>query len=269
MIENNNILISIITINFNNANGLEKTLNSVRNQTFQNYEHIIIDGGSVDKSVEVIKYFLSDSQYAKHISYWCSEKDKGIYNAMNKGIAHANGEYVQILNSGDWLIENSLEKVYPFLKSNKDNVIYGAIDCYNDINYAGTISNTSDELYKSMIPHPASFVSLNLHKKYGFYDESYKICADRAFMVHLKDNNVEFMHIPVIVSNFSFDGISSSSKYTKRKDLENLRIDNRFLSKSEIQLRKIRHFVRILFEFLLPGFISIPLIKIVRMKRNK
>ena len=89
--------ISIITINYNNASGLEKTIRSVVEQTYNEYEYIIIDGASSDKSKEVIQ------EYQRYIDFWCSEKDSGIYNAMNKGIQKASGEYLLFLNSGDVL----------------------------------------------------------------------------------------------------------------------------------------------------------------------
>ena len=106
----NEILLSIITINYNNAFGLRKTLSSVAGQSFKNYEHIIIDGLSTDDSKNVIEEFLKNEDYAHHVSFWCSEKDSGIYNAMNKGILHASGKYLLMLNSGDELYENSLQE---------------------------------------------------------------------------------------------------------------------------------------------------------------
>src|SRR5574344_2490955 len=87
--------LSIITINYNNAEGLEKTIKSVINQTFTDYEYIIIDGGSTDGSTDIIK------KYRENIDYWVSESDKGIYKAMNKGITYTHGEYLNFMNSGD------------------------------------------------------------------------------------------------------------------------------------------------------------------------
>ena len=99
--------LSIITINYNNLAGLQKTFESVFNQTFQDFEYIVIDGGSTDGSKELIE------QYHDKIDYWVSEPDSGIYNAMNKGIVRANGEYLQFLNSGDSLLgENILKNVF-------------------------------------------------------------------------------------------------------------------------------------------------------------
>jgi len=110
--------LSIITVNLNNAEGLRKTIESVVSQTYTDYEYIIIDGGSTDGCVEIIK------QYEDKITYWVSEPDKGIYNAMNKGILKAKGEYCQFLNSGDWLIKESiLHDIFSILPI--ADIIYG------------------------------------------------------------------------------------------------------------------------------------------------
>ena len=95
------MFLSIITINRNNAEGLKKTLESVASQTCRDFEHIIIDGASTDGSVDVIKDYVA-SPSGKNVSYWISEPDSGIYNAMNKGIKKASGDYISLLNSGDW-----------------------------------------------------------------------------------------------------------------------------------------------------------------------
>lgn len=104
---NNTPQLSIITINRNDAQGLEKTLESIwKKQSFKDFEHIIIDGASTDNSINIIK------KYASHLSYWVSEPDKGIYNAMNKGIIKAKGNYLLFLNSGDWLENDILARVF-------------------------------------------------------------------------------------------------------------------------------------------------------------
>ena len=104
---NNMTQLSIITINKNDAKGLEKTLESIwKKQSFKDFEHIIIDGASTDNSINIIK------KYASHLSYWVSEPDKGIYNAMNKGIIKAKGNYLLFLNSGDWLENDILARVF-------------------------------------------------------------------------------------------------------------------------------------------------------------
>ena len=110
--------LSIITINRNNAAGLRKTIESVVSQTYTDFDYIIIDGASTDESVDVIK------EYADRITYWVSEPDTGIYNAMNKGILKANGEYCLFLNSGDWLYDNDvLNDVFSI--SPTEDIVYG------------------------------------------------------------------------------------------------------------------------------------------------
>ena len=114
------IKISIITINFNNSKGLVQTLDSVAQQTYNNYEHIIIDGASTDGSKSIIEQYKNKNP---HVTYWVSEKDEGIYNAMNKGITHAQGQYLLFLNSGDYIEPNILEQAATSLTGT--DIIYG------------------------------------------------------------------------------------------------------------------------------------------------
>ena len=150
---------SIITVNYNNKEGLRKTIESVIHQTFNDYEYIIIDGGSTDGSVDIIK------EYNDKISYWISEKDKGIYNAMNKGIRVSTGDYLLFLNSGDHLSENNvLEKVFPYLDGT--DFVYGNEWKINDRHkgnrpYEAVYPNKLDEsfFYENIIT-----TSINIYK---------------------------------------------------------------------------------------------------------
>lgn len=111
--------LSIITINYNNQDGLQKTIDSIVSQSFKDYEWIVIDGGSNDSSREVLE------RYCDHFTYWCSEPDRGIYNAINKGLEYATGEYIQFLNSGDWLYSKDvLEKAFSIIDG-KNDIYYG------------------------------------------------------------------------------------------------------------------------------------------------
>lgn len=173
--------LSIITINLNNASGLRKTIESVVSQTFSNFEYIIIDGGSTDVSVEVIK------EYSDKITDWVSETDKGIYNAMNKGIEKANGEYCLFLNSGDWLIENVLEEVFKFHFS--EDIFYGNSvfvfpDRTEQINKGcGKSELTFNDFFNDTIRHQAAFIKRDLFSRFGLYDESYTIVSDWLFFI--------------------------------------------------------------------------------------
>ena len=227
-------LISIITINYNNKVGLSNTLDSVRSQSFSDYEHIIVDGGSSDGSKEVIQESLKDSDYSRHVSWWCSEKDSGIYNAMNKGLHKASGQFVYILNSGDSLLPDALEKVSVYLRENQDSVVYGPVDTYLDGKFKQTTGIGADHLPEGMIPHQGVFVPLKFHSQYGNYDEKLKICADREFMLRLYNNKVPFIHMPVVVSNYDLGGLSETKAWTFLKETYKLdktvgRKKNRFI----------------------------------------
>lgn len=186
--------LSIITINLNNRDGLQKTIDSVIGQTFRDFEWIVIDGGSTDGSKELIE------QYAEHFSYWVSEPDKGIYNAMNKGIKVAKGEYLQFLNSGDWLWENiTLEKV--FEHHIDEDIIYG-----NNVEVSGNIYFSPEILdtlhfYRSTINHQASFTKTSLFKD-TLYDEKYKVVSDWVFfMKKIVFENASYKKINIVITS--------------------------------------------------------------------
>lgn len=198
--------LSIITINYNNRLGLQKTIDSVICQTFTDYEWIVIDGGSTDGSRELIE------QYADHFAYWCSEPDKGIYNAMNKGIAHAKGEWLQFLNSGDWLYEDTtLEKV--FSKEYEADVVYGDTKIvYMDTCKTNYYPNelTFSYFIDHTLCHQASFYNHLLFKETK-YDESLKIASDLAMQLYLILQNKRFEHINQIITYFDGSGIGSQN----------------------------------------------------------
>ena len=206
--------LSIITINLNNAGGLQKTLRSIMNQTYENFELIIIDGGSTDNSGEIIREFESKSIVKNKLS-WVSEPDEGIYNAQNKGIQKATGEYLLFLNSGDYLLNNLvLEKV--FKNSRTAGVIYGNMLVYSGDKLVerceGKHHTTFLDIYSSSIKHQSSFIKKDLFDMYGFYDESLKIIADWAFfMKTLGLNDVSLEYIDLDISVFEKDGISYSN----------------------------------------------------------
>lgn len=201
--------LSIITINYNNKVGLQKTIDSVISQTFKDFEWIIIDGGSKDGSKELIE------NYSQYITYWVSEPDNGIYNAMNKGIIFTNGEYLLFLNSGDYLINtNIIEQAFPFM--NNADFVYGSLQMVNrdgDIKiWDIPIDSVTGEFFlNSTMPHPATFIKKEKLLQYGGYDESYKIAADwKFFMDAILFGNSSLKKMPFVVSVFSEDGISST-----------------------------------------------------------
>ena len=206
--------LSIITINFNNKAGLQKTMDSVINQTFKDFEWIIIDGGSTDGSKELIE------QYSKHITYWVSEPDKGIYNAMNKGIKVAKGEYLLFLNSGDYLKDNNIIERVIYTEFIAD-IVYGSTVMVWDKNYHTIwdmpIENVTGKLFfEGSLLHQASFIRRSLFEKFGVYDETYMIAADWKFFTKaIVFGNSTVQRLPFTTAVYGIDGIS-----TTRKDID-------------------------------------------------
>ena len=203
--------LSIITINYNNCEGLRKTIESVVNQTWRDFEYIIIDGGSTDGSIEVIK------EFANRIDYWVSEPDKGIYNALNKGVAVAKGEYSNFMNSGDCFYSlDTLEKVFSF--SSIADIICG--NTYSDYLKIPPKEMTFDFLFNGSICHQCAFIRTSLMQKYG-YDEKYKIVADRKFFVQaLILDNCSYEAIDVDVVKYDITGFSAANPVLSRLEYD-------------------------------------------------
>jgi glycosyltransferase involved in cell wall biosynthesis len=195
--------VSVITINYNNRDVLEKTINSTINQTSKDFEFIIIDGASTDGSVEAIK------RHADKINYWSSESDKGIYNAMNKGIGKANGEYCIFMNSGDSFYTEDVIEDFIRLSDNRD-IVCG--DTWLGKLKKAPDDITFDTLYNLSICHQSAFIRTSLMKKY-MYDESMKIVADRKFFLQaLILENCSYKHINTIVANYDITGFSAQNR---------------------------------------------------------
>lgn len=223
MTNDKNIKVSIITINFNHAKGLEKTIASVIEQKFASKEYLVIDGGSTDGSKEIIQ------QNAKGFDYWVSEKDTGIYNAMNKGIAKANGEYILFLNSGDYLLnENVLESV--FSENNTEDIIYGNLQMDNRIIAFPPRLNFSF-FFRDSIGHPASFIKRKLFEKHDMYNEDNKIVSDWEFFIKtILINKVSYRYINKAVTHYENDGISSNERSIKMHEDERENVLRKYFS---------------------------------------
>lgn len=212
--------LSIITINYNNCDGLQKTIESIVSQSYNDFEWIVIDGGSTDGSRELIE------KYAEHISYWVSERDAGVYNAMNKGIKVAKGEYVNFMNSGDCFASSTiLEEV--FATNQTADVIYGymmrgSID--GEVNNLSVMKPNLSwiDLYNDGLPHQSTFIKRSLFDKYGLYDESLKAVSDWKFFVNaLVYHNATSEFIPLKISIYEEGGISDVMGREERKRVQN------------------------------------------------
>ena len=234
--------LSIITINYNNAEGLRKTLASVASQTYADIEHVIVDGGSTDGSVEVIREY--EQSLASRLSplasrlKWVSEPDKGIYNAMNKGIRMATGEYIEILNSGDILAADDVtERMMAALASYSEQcerstgkaelqqsdlptILYGnMIKEYPDgrrvVDRCQAKDYTPESFYyfyRGTLNHDCAYIRRDLFEKYGLYNEEMKICSDWEWYVRaivLGGEKTVYTNIDVTI--FDMTGISESN----------------------------------------------------------
>lgn len=204
--------LSIVTVNYNNAEGLERTIKSVVSQTFRDFEFIIIDGGSTDSSTEVIK------QYEAQIDFWVSEKDGGIYPGMNKGLLKAKGEYVNFMNSGDCFHSSDvLEKIFA-LNTNAD-IITGAHWGSPHPN-VGKYGVTMLDLYTGAIDHQASFIRRALALNHP-YDEKYKIVSDWKFFIEvLINDNCSFYYTDIVVVDVDMTGISNTNYELNKNERE-------------------------------------------------
>ena len=209
------MLLSVITINRNNQAGLKKTLESTVSQSFKDFEHIVIDGASTDNSVEIIR------QYEQRTTLnWVSEPDKGIYNAMNKGIRMATGEYIQILNSGDSLVSPEVvDKMYAALeKAGHPSILYGNIlkdfpdgHVHRDKGFAGE-DITLLSMYIGTLNHSPAYIRRSLFDKYGPYDESLKIVSDwKWYLQAIVFGEEKPVYADIDVTLFDMTGISETN----------------------------------------------------------
>ena len=207
--------ISVVTVCYNAAETIEQTMQSVINQTYENIEYIIIDGGSTDGTVEIIK------KYADKIAYWVSEPDKGIYDAMNKGIKVATGEWIGFLNSGDFYLDSNVlsSLIYKSLSYKHPDVIYGyTVYSFKYGKFVGRKLPLSKFRKTMPFGHPSTFVRTELMKE-SLFDCSYKIAADYNFLYNLYTSNKQFCFVDVIVTDFESEtGVSNKSLFLTMKE---------------------------------------------------
>jgi len=200
-------LISIVTVVYNCEDYMEESIRSVIGQTYDNVEYIIIDGGSTDATLSIIK------QHASQIDCWVSEKDEGIYDAMNKGAALATGEYVAFLNADDWYELSTIEDVADAIKKDPDLVyVFGNIGV-SDNGIQKKIVYPRLKKYKTKIPfgHPTLFLRREVFQKYEFSHE-YKVISDYDLIIKLITNKYKHAYIDKKLTNFRVGGISTQER---------------------------------------------------------
>lgn len=212
--------LTIITINKNNDEGLRQTMESVVSQSCKDFEYIVIDGASTDKSVEIIKQYA-----AKNTIDWVSEPDQGIYNAMNKGIAKAKGEYINFMNSGDTLYDSKVvERMLKEVETHgHPSLLLGQTHVKRANRAIEKAPMNSDfsflRFYVDSIFHQSTYFRRDLFDKYGTYDERYQIVSDwKWFLEVIPMKDVQPIIVDVNVSIFDTTGISETCKELKDKE---------------------------------------------------
>ena len=203
-------ILSIITICYNIKDEIERTCESIVNQTWQGFEWIVVDGGSTDGTVDVLK------KYQDRMSVFISEPDKGIYNAMNKGIKLAHGKWLSFMNGGDCFAERDvLDKVFAGKEYDAD-VLYGSAKMFrpDGSTYTRTYPDKISKkyFYKDNINHQATFIKRELFNKYGLYNENYLIVSDYEKWVIFAHHKCKFEPLKLRVAHFWTGGISSMLK---------------------------------------------------------
>jgi glycosyltransferase involved in cell wall biosynthesis len=216
---------SIITVCLNAKNGLIQTFHSIEQQVFDNFEWIVVDGGSADGTVDAVRDY-------PRVNHLISEPDEGIYDAMNKGIKVSSGEYLLFLNAGDWLY--SKETLLDMEKKLITPVVIGNLAVVDRTGFISlrkyeTYRINRDYIYNKTLPHQSAFIKKDLFLKYGLYCKDFKIKGDHDFFARIARKKIDFSYPGIFVSYYPLDGISSHFKQSK-------------ISKNELELVRKRNF---------------------------
>lgn len=230
------ILVSVLTPCYNSVKTIEKTLECIEKQTYQNIEYIIVDGGSTDGTLELIEQHRSrlPEQFTL-----ISEKDNGIYDAMNKGISMAKGQLIGIVNSDDWYESDTIEQVVKHYQGNTYEVVYGMQRTYLNGKEKATFIYHHDFLPEQMITHPTCFVTKEAYEGLGVFDLKYRSAADYDLMLRFYESKkVVFTPIYQILSNFQLGGMSSSQVGVREN--ATIRYERGFLSKKKYRFIMVK-----------------------------
>lgn len=205
---NQDVKVSIITVCYNSETTIEKTIESVINQTYPNIEYIIVDGESKDKTLTIINTYLE--RYNDRIKC-ISERDEGIYDAMNKGIKMATGQLIGIINSDDYYELDAVEHIVSAWNGNGMQILYGLMRKLINGKEDSVLLLSHELLEDRMICHPSCFVTSDVYKKIGMFDKKYQSVADYDFMLRaFRSKEVSFKPVYEILANFNAGGISGS-----------------------------------------------------------
>lgn len=208
--------VSIITVSYNSDETIEETINTVLDQTFKNIEYILIDGASTDNTLSIIKNYSKKASDLGITYKWLSEPDKGIYDAMNKGLKMVTGAIVGIINCGDGYYPDTLKNVSEFyaLEKNQDTVLCGTMQKVNENGEDLFICEMNDKVFYNKLHnamplnHPATFIPVNLYKEHGYFDTSFRITGDYDLIYRFYKSNVQFQFSEDMFAYMRTGGVS-------------------------------------------------------------
>lgn len=233
-----NPLVSIITVCYNSEKTIAKTIESVLNQTCSNLEYLIIDGLSTDGTLDIIQRY--EPKFKGRLK-WISEKDAGIYDAMNKGINFVKGQIVGIINSDDWYELNTVELVVNSYRTYGEGVHYGILRIMeNGVEVMLKVVNYRF-LYREDVGHAAYFVASNIYRTYGIFKTDYRFASDFELMMRYIQNNVPFIQINNILATFNREGLSTQHNLETWEEYLRIRYKFGYLTKNELFLRIVKY----------------------------
>ncbi|MFY8078106.1 MAG: glycosyltransferase family 2 protein [Flavobacteriales bacterium] len=210
--------VSLITVSYNSASTIADTLKSVQFQTYQDIEYIVVDGNSSDGTIEIVKQFLDASQGL--VTKFLCERDKGIYDAMNKGLAMATGDIIGVLNSDDFYCSNDvIEEVVRAFQQNNTDCLYGDLNYVDPIDTSKIVRKWRSGSFRKenflrgwMPPHPTFFVRKTCYDRFGKFDTQFKSAADYELMLRfLFKESCSAVHLPKVMIHMRAGGVSNVS----------------------------------------------------------
>lgn len=240
-----NPLVTIITVSFNSASTIRDTLDSVLNQTYSGLQYVVIDGGSSDGTMEIVRSYASAFE-RKGIDFeYVSESDRGIYDAMNKGISRSRGSLIGVLNSDDWYETDTVAKVVGFYKLNGDaDIVYGIVRETRGMTEFGLRFVNDHFLHIETINHPGSFITKDAYSRIGLYSLKYKYVSDYELFLRAKRRGLVFRPLYAILCNFRLGG--ATSNWRSGQERCSLLFENGLISTKDFLIQKLRGIFRAL-----------------------
>lgn len=196
------VLVSVITVVYNGVNHIEHTIQSVLKQTYNNIEYIVVDGGSTDGTLDILR------KYSDRIAYWKSEPDKGISDAFNKGVALATGELIGILNADDWYEPDAASQIVAHYKP--DSILHGNLQYWNEDGSKGMVAYPNLKILplEMSLNHPTIFVSKSLYSRHGAFSLNYKLSMDYELLLRFYKAGATFIYVNQVITNMRLGGAS-------------------------------------------------------------